>query len=334
MQPRFISPYQAKKIAKPQSGLGAEDPINFPTDNETVYSSAGTTTFNVPAGVTRIGVKMWGGGGGGASGRSGSTSIGGDGGDGGYAEAILTVTPSESLTIQVGAGGAGRTYNITSPATAGGSGGGGNSPQPTTATESGGGGGGGYSGVVRSSTILACAGGGGGGGGCVNGATPNFDGSHGGVACGCADRLPNNWESTSGWASAGGGSNVNGGTGGASGTSAQRGADGTSGAGGVGGTGLSGRATGGGGGGGYYGGGGGFGHSNDGNFAGAGGGGGGSSYVESGAEYARIIPNLTRGTMPNNTDTAYISGRGLGGSGATGTNSGTAGADGLVVITY
>ena len=59
----------------------------------TVYS------WNVPAGITKIFVEIWGGGGGGAA--------GGGGGGGGYAASQWTVTPGATVSITVGAAGAG-----------------------------------------------------------------------------------------------------------------------------------------------------------------------------------------------------------------------------------
>jgi hypothetical protein len=74
---------------------------------ERVYTTAGSDTFTVPAGVTSVTVEVWGGGGGGG-GRSSSRSGGAGGGGGGaYAEGTVSVTPGESYTVMVGAGGAG-----------------------------------------------------------------------------------------------------------------------------------------------------------------------------------------------------------------------------------
>lgn len=67
------------------------------------FTTVGTQTFTVPAGVTRIQVEAWGGGGGAA----GSQDVGATGGGGGYSRAFLTVTPGQVLTVYVGAGGSG-----------------------------------------------------------------------------------------------------------------------------------------------------------------------------------------------------------------------------------
>ena len=63
-----------------------------------------TTTWTVPAGVTKIMVEVCGGGGGGAG--TGNSNAAGGGGGGGYAKGIFTVTPSSTLNVNVGNGGA------------------------------------------------------------------------------------------------------------------------------------------------------------------------------------------------------------------------------------
>ena len=68
------------------------------------FTRAGTTTWTVPGGVTAIRTLIVGGGGG------GGFDIGGGGGAGGLREvASVNTTPGETVTIQVGAGGAGDT---------------------------------------------------------------------------------------------------------------------------------------------------------------------------------------------------------------------------------
>lgn len=69
-----------------------------------IYSLPGTYYFTVPNPVTTVYVCVFGAGGGGASGSLGSSS-GNGGGGGGYSEGIITVTPGETLTVNVGAGG-------------------------------------------------------------------------------------------------------------------------------------------------------------------------------------------------------------------------------------
>lgn len=73
----------------------------------TAYMAAGTFSFVVPSGVTRIKTRAVGGGGG--AGGSASGLSGGGGGGGGYAEGYYTVVPGATLTITVGAPGAGGT---------------------------------------------------------------------------------------------------------------------------------------------------------------------------------------------------------------------------------
>ena len=69
-----------------------------------VFSASGS--FTVPAGITQVRARSWGGGGGGG-GSSGSNTAGSGGGGGGYAEGWLTVTPAQVLTITIGTGGTG-----------------------------------------------------------------------------------------------------------------------------------------------------------------------------------------------------------------------------------
>lgn len=68
------------------------------TDN----TPAGTETFTVPAGVSKLKVEVWGGGGKGGS-RT-STGGGGGGGGGGYAMTVFNVIPGATYSYQVGTG--------------------------------------------------------------------------------------------------------------------------------------------------------------------------------------------------------------------------------------
>lgn len=75
-----------------------------------IFSSAGSASFTVPAGVTRIFAQVWGGGGGGGS--CVTNGAGGGGGGGGYSEKIITgLTPGATIAVTVGAGGAGGVAN-------------------------------------------------------------------------------------------------------------------------------------------------------------------------------------------------------------------------------
>ena len=97
--------------------------------------------FQVPAGVTSVTAKLWGGGG---AGGGDSGTPGGVGGGGGFASAQLSVTPLQTLTVIAGCGGA-VGQGACSGGGIGGSGGGRSSIQTTGGTEvitAGGGGGG------------------------------------------------------------------------------------------------------------------------------------------------------------------------------------------------
>lgn len=71
--------------------------------NSQTFNADGT--FNVPAGVTEITVECWGGGG--KGGTRTSNGVSGGGGGGGYSRSVLTVVPSNSYTVSVGAGATG-----------------------------------------------------------------------------------------------------------------------------------------------------------------------------------------------------------------------------------
>lgn len=102
------------------------------------YTTAGTYSFVVPAGVTSVNIACIGGGGGGEAGIGYSGSAGGSGAGLGYSNSV-SVTGGETLTVAVGAGGSGGTG------------------------VGGDGGGGGTSSVKRSATTLVSALGGNGG---------------------------------------------------------------------------------------------------------------------------------------------------------------------------
>ncbi len=287
------------------------------TVTTTTYYTAGSFTFNVPAGISVITVKAWGAGGGGGAG-TGSSGQGGNGGGGGYAKSVLTVTPTETLDVLVGTGGA----------------------RATAASD--GGNGGGYSAVKRSATFLVQAGAGGGGGG-SNG---SGDGGNGGAGGGV--------NGTAGGSSTGGGggagTSVGGGAGGSAGSNGSAGAAGVAnaggngglgsggGSGGAGGTGAGGTSNGsyeaGGGGGGRFGGGGGGSSGAGGllsnNNRGGGGGGGGSDLVTG----TSTVETAGSGATPGNSSDSQRNGAGQGGSGSTSSGSTTAGAAGGVVISY
>jgi|GEM_PF-4281691 len=138
------------------------------------YTTPGSYSFTVPAGVTSIKVRMSGGGGGGGGSYLGT---GGTGGSGELIETTLTVTPGESLAIVVGAGGTGGGAYDGS----GGYGGGGGEVSSVGATliSSGGGGGGGEGSQITSPTDGQNGQGPNGGTGGTGGAPPSSGGDAG-----------------------------------------------------------------------------------------------------------------------------------------------------------
>ena len=276
----------------------------------TVYSTAGTGySYVVPAGVTQIMVRTWGGGGG--AGYKASSPAGGAGGGGGFAQATISVTPGETLLIDVaGGGGGGSTASGLGGTNGGGDGG------PLNGSYDGSGGGGGYSAVRRSSTFLVQAGGGGGGG--------NSNTSSGGGAGGAGG---GNSGGAGGGSNAGGaGTSSAGGSGGAL-TTCLGGASAQNGSLNQGGQGVHQDfcvVSGGGGGGGHYGGGGG---GVAGGGSGSGGGGGGSDLV-TGTSTFEI--GASGSAAANTSDLYYGGGAGVGGS--PGSPNGGPGSGGRVVV--
>jgi hypothetical protein len=238
--------------------------IITPTNKTKVsfYGSA-ADTWTVPAGVTRIFVKMWGAGGGGGS--YGGWRQGSLGGAGGFTHGLFNVVPGEVVQVRPGGVGTDRP----AAGTAYPDGGGASTNGADNQYSSNGGG----SSSIRipsiSATVYAMYAGGGGGGGACNGYAVNSGGAGGGLVGQCGTRS-GNYTTTQygkgGTQSAGGaagtGSNTTGGAGSA----------------GQGGT-HQGNCYGGGGGGGYYGGGSGcYGSDNS-----MGGGGGGSGFIHGSA---------------------------------------------------
>ncbi len=295
------------------------------TGGSTIVSTQGSVSYKVPMDASSITVKMWGGGGGSAGSYAGYP--GGAGGGGGYVASTLSVTPGETLTLYVGGGGG-----------------------PGT-TCSGffcgggltGGGGGGYSSIFRGGTPLLIAAGGGGGGGAMNTIGGGGAGGAGGGTTGVSGS-PNVAGQTNGGGggtqSAGGaggvgncngaaGSSLTGGGGGqyVGGCNTGGNANGGGGGGGAGGTGFTGAGNGGGGGGGYYGGGGGAQGNSTGNTAG-GGGGGGSSYTTG----SSVTNSAGSGTSPGNSSDTDRGTAGQGGASVNANSDGTAGTNGLIII--
>lgn len=141
-----------------------------------IFTTPGSNDFTVPAAVTKITIKIWGGGAGGGAG--GTVSVGGNGAGAGYVQGDIDVIPGQDFKVHVGGlGGLG----------------------DFVSTSGGGAGGAGASHVFRENdkTLQLMAGGGGGGGGGDNSsATQGGNGGPGGA---------NTGGSGSGSGSAGGG---------------------------------------------------------------------------------------------------------------------------------
>lgn len=90
--------------------LGSGDIAIQPIPSTVVLITSGTS-WTVPAGVTRIRVRLVGGGGGGYSTGSNSNTIYASAAGGGYCESIMTVTPGNTISLSIGAGGVGSTAN-------------------------------------------------------------------------------------------------------------------------------------------------------------------------------------------------------------------------------
>ncbi len=112
------------------------------------YTSHGTYTFTVPAGVTSVTVECWGAGGAGGGATSNGYYGGAGGAGGAYASKVITVTPGNNYTVTVGQGGNGGTgngpsggdswfKNTSTVIAKGGAGGGNNNGSPGTGTTSG-----------------------------------------------------------------------------------------------------------------------------------------------------------------------------------------------------
>lgn len=79
-----------------------------PHPTKTVYSTPGVYSVSIPNDVTGVFVRLWGGGGGGGGGANTVIAWAGEGGGGGaYNEGWVSFTPGGSISIEVGAGGAG-----------------------------------------------------------------------------------------------------------------------------------------------------------------------------------------------------------------------------------
>jgi hypothetical protein len=183
----------------------------FPV-GQTAYTTAGTFTFTVPTNVTSISAVCVGGGGGGAGGETGRDDGVQGGAGGALCYGTIPVTPGESLTITVGAGGNG-----------GDSGGDGGTGGTTT--------------ISRGATNLITAGGGSRGlersTGTVNGGTRSVDASVTNSGGGNGGNSGGNSTNTGSGGGGGGGYSGNGGNGGTTGNGSAGGAGGGGGGGGA-----------------------------------------------------------------------------------------------------
>ncbi|CUJ51273.1 glycine-rich domain-containing protein [Achromobacter xylosoxidans] len=93
----------------------------FPIRGHQIYNTAGSHTWNVPSGVTRVRVTVigGGGGGGGAFSPSGAGASGGGGGGGAYGVKLVDLTGVATVPVTVGAGGSGGISNTTNPTSGG-----------------------------------------------------------------------------------------------------------------------------------------------------------------------------------------------------------------------
>jgi len=123
--------------------------------NTVSFTTPGSYTWTVPAGITSVSIVATGGGGGGGGALVGDA--GAPGGAGAIVSSTLTVTPGQTLNLVVGGGGGAGT----------------STPAPTPTPAWGGGAGGGSSNIDVGTDHQIIAGGGGGGGGAV---FPAFDG--------------------------------------------------------------------------------------------------------------------------------------------------------------
>ncbi len=269
---------------------GSTPSVNFSLTNTHTtlnFTTVGTHTLTIPAGVTTVDFTLFGAGGGASGAAAGghATSVAGT--------ITLASNPSGvTLTVIVGGGGSGA-------ATAtGGTGFGNGGTGGTASNGTRGGGGGGGTGIRTSGLVTVVVAAGGGGGGGIRGSATGGSGGNGGVP------------SVSSTANTGGpgGTGTGGQAGGAGGSTS---AAGTATNGGASANGGNSQTGGGGGGGGYAFGGGGGGST--GNGQGAGGGGGGSSYTAGGGGVSVTITSVGLGS---GTQGGGGTGNGVGGNGS------------------
>ncbi len=161
--------------------------INAQTVLQTFSCTNMGYTYIVPNDVCLLKIKAWGAGGGGGG---NDAYAGGGGGGGGYAEAMLYVTPGETITIFCGCGGNAGGSGGSAPGGSGGYGfglgGNGGNSGPSGGSGAGGGGGGSTAVLVGTNVIVvAPGGGGGGGGGCTSSGGYGGGGGNNGGSTSC-----------------------------------------------------------------------------------------------------------------------------------------------------
>ncbi len=153
------------------------------THNLAVFQPTSQGIWNVPAGITAVKVRLWGGGGAGGSGFGGA---GGGGAGGGYSEGYYIVSPGQAIQVVVGTGGAGTGSGAAGGGSAFGVLGTAGGGSAGASGSSGGAGAGGVSGGNAAGSGLSLSGGAGGdamviGGTFVSGAGGGSHGSAGGA---------------------------------------------------------------------------------------------------------------------------------------------------------
>ncbi len=92
-------------LVKPDNRGTIKTSDNKGYENMVTFTGVGSSSWVIPAGVSKLFVEAWGGGG-------GATGLGGGGG-GGYINAIFNVSPGGALNYTIGGGGAGNATTAT-----------------------------------------------------------------------------------------------------------------------------------------------------------------------------------------------------------------------------
>lgn len=99
----------AGRVKKHTGTIWAIAASGIPAYKKITYTTPGSFTFTVPAGVTKLRVEVAGGGGGGGGGVGARRYKGGNGGSGAKTNTTIAVTAGANITVVVGAGGSGGT---------------------------------------------------------------------------------------------------------------------------------------------------------------------------------------------------------------------------------